>query len=407
MEKVRNKQKIDDIVIMWGILGILVVVILVLTVALIVRDTTNDIATTAAENESIVPGKYRIVSYRGKEYYIFEEDYDGEYNIQRGSFEEKVYDTETMERDVSEIDSLVKEFNTTKVMDYAEYVKFCDKWQIGQAYNDSGGKYVVIAYASIGSANAYVGLADVTIDDDVVRVYMYDNLPGNVADSAYYVLTVPVEKDVTKVDVVDLVTEEEFQDIMQDSASYDLRNRRVDKPVIYLYPTTETKISVKLGYPGLLTTTYPKYNDGWDVLAEPDGTLKDLSTGRELYSLYYESIHDGFKRTDEGFVVKGEDSAAFLEEKLAVLGLSERETEEFIVYWLPKLESHPYNYIRFASAEEIANVMPLLVTPTPDNVVRVLMIFEGIDEPVPVRGQVLVTPKRDGFTVVEWGGAEI
>ena len=34
-----------------------------------------------------------------------------------------------------------------------------------------------------------------------------------------------------------------------------------------------------------------------------------------------------------------------LEEKLAILGLTERESEEFIVYWLPKLEKNKYNYI--------------------------------------------------------------
>ncbi len=57
----------------------------------------------------------------------------------------------------------------------------------------------------------------------------------------------------------------------------------------------------------------------------------------------------------EGFVVKGNQTIQFLEEKLAVLGLNERESEEFIVYWLPKLQKNEYNYIRFATLEEINN----------------------------------------------------
>ncbi len=40
-----------------------------------------------------------------------------------------------------------------------------------------------------------------------------------------------------------------------------------------------------------------------------------------------------------------------MEEKLEVLGFYEREEEEFIIYWLPKLEANKYNYIRFASEE--------------------------------------------------------
>ena len=38
------------------------------------------------------------------------------------------------------------------------------------------------------------------------------------------------------------------------------------KPIIYIYPTEETKVSVKVGYPENLTCTYPKYdeNEGYD-----------------------------------------------------------------------------------------------------------------------------------------------
>ena len=44
------------------------------------------------------------------------------------------------------------------------------------------------------------------------------------------------------------------------------------KPVIYLYPEQETTVSVSLDYAGTLTATYPAYENGWTVTAEPDGT---------------------------------------------------------------------------------------------------------------------------------------
>lgn len=181
-----------------------------------------------------------------------------------------------------------------------------------------------------------------------------------------------------------------------------------DKPIIYLYPKESTEISVKLGKPENITCSYPKYNDGWNVIASPDGNLTDLHTGRNLYSLYWEGLQTyNSKVQKDGFVVKGEEVAKFLEEKLSVLGLNEKEAEEFIIYWLPKLEANKYNYIRFATMEEISVNMPLEINPKPDTIIRVLMTFKGLDNPIEVQEQQLVSPERKGFVAVEWGGTEI
>ena len=182
----------------------------------------------------------------------------------------------------------------------------------------------------------------------------------------------------------------------------------VAKPVIYLYPESTLEVSVNLGYPDKLTSFYPDYRNGWKVLAEPDGTLTDLKTNRELYSLYWEGKDGDFKMANEGFVVKGTDAAEFLEEKLAILGLNARESEEFIIYWLPRLQENEYNYIRFASMEEINNYMPLNVEPQPDTVIRILMLYKPLDTAIEVNEQQLeTTPTRDGFTLIEWGGSQI
>lgn len=114
-----------------------------------------------------------------------------------------------------------------------------------------------------------------------------------------------------------------------------------------------------------------------------------------------------FDVKEDGFIVKGEDAAKFLEEKLAILGLNEREAEEFIIYWLPKLESNKYNYIRFATKEEINENMPLEFSLKPDTLIRVLMTYKGLEKPMDVQEQQLVTPSRTGFVAVEWGGTEI
>lgn len=179
-----------------------------------------------------------------------------------------------------------------------------------------------------------------------------------------------------------------------------------DKPMIYLYPETKTEVTVKLGNPQRLTTTYPKYNNGWKVTAEPSGKLLGRD-GREYYGLYWEGTNMLYRENNEGFVVKGEDTAQFLEEKLAILGLTEREAEEFIVYWLPKMEHNEYNYVRFASDLEIALDMPMNVSPKPDTVIRIMMITKKLDGPKALREQNLTPVERKGFTVVEWGGTNL
>ena len=182
----------------------------------------------------------------------------------------------------------------------------------------------------------------------------------------------------------------------------------IAKPIIYLYPEDEMEVTIELGYNEKITVSYPEYNDGWNVIAQTNGDLTDITSNRSLYSLYYESesVVD-FEVEEEGFVVSSEDTAEFLEEKLAILGLTEREAEEFIIYWLPKLQENEYNYIRFATEEEIEENMPLTITPEPDTVIRVLMTYKGLDEPIEVEEQELETPERTGFVAVEWGGTEI
>lgn len=176
------------------------------------------------------------------------------------------------------------------------------------------------------------------------------------------------------------------------------------KPIIYLYPQVTTTVDVRLSAPDRFTAQYPTYRDGWRVRAEPDGTLTDLATGRELYALYYESSTDRYPRTDEGFVVPGDQTASFLEDTLPRLGLNPREAEEFIVYWLPRLQDNPYTYIRFAQADEIAADQTLTITPQPDTLIRVMMVYQRLDTPTPVTEQQITTPTRTGFTAVEWGG---
>ncbi len=177
------------------------------------------------------------------------------------------------------------------------------------------------------------------------------------------------------------------------------------KPIIYLYPTQKQRVDVKVELKGKLTHTYPAYSPatGWQVEADTDGKLTNLANGKTYYSLFWEGESDYQYDLSKGFVVKGSETADFLDESLEKLGLNRREAGEFITYWLPELEKNPYNLIHF-STEEYQTQAPLQVSPRPDTEIRIFMVYQPLQKPISIAPQTLAAPARKGFTLVEWGG---
>ena len=179
------------------------------------------------------------------------------------------------------------------------------------------------------------------------------------------------------------------------------------KPIIYLYPETPTQCSVKLTLNGELTCTYPDYGKtGWNnFTAYPDSTLI-FPDGKEYYALYWEGIQAGQWDFSKGFCVPGEDTAKFLEWALAEQGLTRREANEFIVYWLPLMQDNPYNVISFQTTTYTDGAV-LDIQPAPDAMLRVFMAYYPTDNEVEIQPQAFEEFIREGFTVVEWGGSVV
>ena len=189
------------------------------------------------------------------------------------------------------------------------------------------------------------------------------------------------------------------------------------KPVLYLYPTRTMGLSVSLDYEGTLTYTYPTPQaraDGgvtWQVTAAPDGDLTDAS-GRHYPSLFWEGEEPATLAQNEGFVVEANAAAAFLEDKLSTLGLSEREAAEFITFWGPRIAERGRALVTFASEEFARKAVYRFKDPSsgaeivPDTFIRVYIVVGDVPQAA-VREQKLVpAPARTGFTAVEWGGTE-
>ena len=188
--------------------------------------------------------------------------------------------------------------------------------------------------------------------------------------------------------------------------NFQIHSENIRKPIIYIYPEKETEVNVKLDIKGKLTCTYPTYpKEGWTVTAKPNGALT-TKDGKKYYSLYWEGISEKPFTIDEGFVVKKEKIIAFLEEKLKFLGLNSREANEFIIYWLPILEKSPHNLIHFSTTQYEEHAQ-LNITPKPETLIRVFMVFKGLKSPIKVKEQKLAPKQRKGYTVVEWGGCNM
>lgn len=180
------------------------------------------------------------------------------------------------------------------------------------------------------------------------------------------------------------------------------------KPVIYLYPERQKRVSVKLRYDGSIFASYPDYPaGGWQVTAHPDGKL--IHEDKEYSYLFWEGTPSRERTYDlsKGFVVKGSETREFLQDKLAGIGLTPAEYNEFIVYWYPKMQGNPYNLIHFATYDEYDKYAQLDITPKPDSMLRVFMVFQPLDTPIEVEPQQFPAFSRQGFTVVEWGGSEL
>ena len=202
--------------------------------------------------------------------------------------------------------------------------------------------------------------------------------------------------------------------------AYDREQGVSEKPVLYVYSPQEQLVTVSVDVDGAINTAYPAPDAlettdwgtqaSWTVTASPDGTLTDQG-GRTYPSLFWDGEMT-LEAPEQGFIVAREDAVPFLEEKLALLGLSDKEAADFITYWAPRIRANEYTFVSFDAssyaqqvtysfADEAGNQV------TPDTFIRVFMTIRAADASTVVTPQNFApTPTRSGFTVVEWGGTE-
>ena len=142
---------------------------------------------------------------------------------------------------------------------------------------------------------------------------------------------------------------------------------------------------------------YPACAEGWKLECRQDGsfTAEDSAV---CHRLYWESDVNWTTAMEEGFCVPGADTAAFLAQSLAKLGLNSLEINDFLITWLPRLEGNAYNLIAFHTDHGAK------ISPAPDTVLRVLMGCKPLTESMSITPQTLTPTERTGSTAVLLGG---
>lgn len=184
----------------------------------------------------------------------------------------------------------------------------------------------------------------------------------------------------------------------------------MDKPVIYAYAPVSAPIHIDLELKGEMLFTYPTYQKGWDFTTNENGEIK--MNNQQYKYLFWEGetvINNNQMNWNEGFVVKKENLLTFFEEKLTAMGLSSIEQQDYITYWVPLMNKNEKNYIHFIFNEEYNEYANISITPKPDNMFRVFMLWMNAAHfnEVNIPEQTIPSFKREGFTIVEWGGSQL
>jgi len=141
----------------------------------------------------------------------------------------------------------------------------------------------------------------------------------------------------------------------------------------------------------------------WAIAAEPSGTLVDKTTGTEVSYLFWEAIANinlMTPNTSRAATPVGDLEAfdpsrpsvspansillpidkvpGYLDTVLKALTLHTEARTSFITYWLPDLLKHEYIALRFLAQASYEQAAKMRVSPAPDVVTRVFMLFRGV-----------------------------
>lgn len=173
------------------------------------------------------------------------------------------------------------------------------------------------------------------------------------------------------------------------------------KPNLYLYPTKEINLSVKIVFPigGQLIESIPHYFDGWNITAEPNGLIN-----KTFSYLFYEYRVPDLHQMDFGWIIKKNELKIFFEENMKLSGFNEIEIKDFTDYWIPLLNDYDYYEIYPQYKSTLNQMTEIVFSTNPDNFYRLQYLIKGCgDNKINLQPPIVEIADRTGFHALEWG----
>lgn len=287
-----------------------------------------------------------------------------------------------------------------------EHKKFLKTYDLHDfEYYDVKANYIHVAIKA-NSCSENVKFKKIKKVGDKYQLIFKDKLSCNVSycDCDVTIYEIPIDKEIVDISKFEVVIK--YDDSEQINCGYDREDMVVKKPVLYMYPEKDMNVNVTFKNIDKLLSTYPKYKDSWNVFAKKDGTLID-ENGREYYALYWDENIKHKEKFKTGFYVKSKDSIKFLEEKLFEMGFTDKEANEFIMYWLPIMEQDGDNLVHFHFTEDRQKQNEIILDPPADSLFRVSIEIKKVNKKVSIKEQKIERFERVGFSALEWGGSII
>jgi hypothetical protein len=133
---------------------------------------------------------------------------------------------------------------------------------------------------------------------------------------------------------------------------------------------------------------------------KPSGKINN-----EYDYLFYEAALPDRWQYEEGWSVMINDLETFFRKNLTEYGFIDNEINDFINYWIPKLDDSPYYNIYPQYTDKVDELVTLHISKEPKSLMRMFYVIKesplmkATDIPAPMIPEF----ERNGFTVTEWG----
>lgn len=198
------------------------------------------------------------------------------------------------------------------------------------------------------------------------------------------------------------ISQDDIQALKNALPSCEINEVVAKKPNIYLYPEKREELTVQVTPKGKITKSIPEYNEGWKVIAEPSGKID-----KTYDFLFYEASLNYKFTLNKGWIINKDSFNEEMSSILTSIGLNSKEKADFIEYWSKELKWQSSRYaVYYLDPKEINEAIKLNLSKEPDSILRAYFYFVPLkdNENLEIKKPEIKEFKRNGFTVVEWGG---